>query len=354
MLNFNLLLNKDLVKDFVTWHCNEAAEKPTAFIHLFIKSLLAIANQYRPMAEFRAWLTEFSKTIPSASPVYDKNDGWVSLAEIDEIGRLLWPKRLPEHISGSCMRQAAAAGLSLMLRLWTRRPYRQTNIRTMLLNENLYKRPHGKWAIKYASEELKVATKNNRTNYFDLPFPEDLIPLLEEYLRLWHPILIAKREAAFANIVFLNAWGKPYTLGGLRTKVCNTVYSVTGKYFHPHLIRSIFATEYISDTSDFYGAAVLLNDTIKTVIDSYAHLTEKGIAEKTDRWVHNKTRSFAPSQCDLPKEYEDLSRKLLDVLFKDTLGACLIRKHENLKGELIKNAVTFFEVYAPNCSPSIR
>ena len=66
--------------------------------------------------------------------------------------------------------------------------------------------------------------------------------------------------------------GKPDTLAGLRTKVCNTVYSVTGKYFHPIFsTRLIFATEYISDTSDFYGAAVLLNDTIKTVIYSYAH-----------------------------------------------------------------------------------
>ncbi len=52
-----------------------------------------------------------------------------------------------------------------------------------------------------------------------------------------------------------------------------------------------WATEYIRNTGDFYGAAVMLNDTLHVVIKQYSHLMEHGIAEKTDRWIQQQVVS---------------------------------------------------------------
>ena len=47
-------------------------------------------------------------------------------------------------------------------------------------------------------------------------------------------------------------------------------------------MRTVWATEYIRDIhpGDFYGAAVMLNDKLETVIKRYAHLLDEGIADR--------------------------------------------------------------------------
>ena len=64
----------------------------------------------------------------------------------------------------------------------------------------------------------------------------------------------------------------------------STVYRYTGKDWHPHIIRTVWATEWIRKThGDFYTAAIMLNDRLETVIAKYTHLLEEDVAEKAYR-----------------------------------------------------------------------
>src|SRR5262249_15009868 len=160
-ITFDSLFDINLITNYVHWHVNERHCRPTVTIKRFLEMATALTNQYRPLPQLRSQLSILQKTVPSPSPVYNKEDAWVSLTTLDEIGRSIWPHKQPKEVNQSKkypgLRYAVRAGLSLMLRLWTYIPYRQRNMREMKLGENLYKDSQGKWRILFRGEQLKVA-----------------------------------------------------------------------------------------------------------------------------------------------------------------------------------------------------
>jgi hypothetical protein len=292
-LRFDQLFDFDLVQAFVLWHVNEFRHRTTASIEHFLVNLLALTRQYHPDPELRGKILTLKKTLPRSTPVYDKDDAWVPLAKLNEIGHTLWPKTSPQRMRHHNavhhgLRTAVYASISLMLRLWTYIPYRQRNIREMQLCENLRKDAHDKWRITFRGEQLKIATKRGHINLFDLPFPETLVPCLEDYLHTWRPILLAKATQPYQH-VFLTSHGNPYQTATLHATTSNIVYSYTGKHWHPHNVRSVWATEWIRKThGDFYTAAIMLNDRLETVIAKYAHLLEEDVAEKAYRLIDER------------------------------------------------------------------
>ena len=97
-----------------------------------------------------------------------------------------------------------------MLRLWCRRPYRQRNMREMLLGENLYRNGDGQWMIRFHGAQLKVGKRRGNENEFLLPFPDELTSMLEAYLEKYRPVLFLKGRSKH-QLVFLNTRGNPYT-----------------------------------------------------------------------------------------------------------------------------------------------
>jgi len=166
-----------------------------------------------------------------------------------------------------------------MLRLWRYIPLRQRNMREMELNEHLVKKADGTWHLTFRGEQLKVASKRGKINVFTVPFPEPLTPVLEEYLRVWRPILLRKAGAP-SNHVFLNNLGKPYIQVTLYAATSTHVYHYTGKYWHPHIIRTVWATEMIHKGLDLLKVAEMLNDRFETVVANYSHLLHKDFAAK--------------------------------------------------------------------------
>jgi hypothetical protein len=297
-LTFEHLVDFDLVSAFVHWHVNELHHRPTEAIRNFLKNLLAFTRQYHPLPAFRAQVVALRKTLPLPPPRYNKKDAWVSLDTLNQIGLSLWPKKRPKdiispHSQVPGLRYARRAGLSLMLRLWTFRPYRSRNMREMQLGENLHQDAQGLWRITFRGEQLKVATKRGQANIFDLPFPQDLVPLLEDYLDTWRPILLRGRTNRESPpslepnpYVFLTSNATPYNYQNLKQSTKDIVYRYTGKHWHPHIIRTVWATEWIKKThGDFYTAAIMLNDRLDTVITKYTHLLEEDVAEKADRLI---------------------------------------------------------------------
>ena len=151
-------------------------------------------------------------------------------------------------------------------------------MREMYLGENLHKDPQGQWRITFRGEQLKIARRRGKENCFSVPFPPTLVPLLEEYLQLWRPFLLQSSHPSSA--VFLTSQRTPYTKDYLGEKTSRYVYRYTGKHWHPHIVRTVWATEWIRNGGDFFKAAIMLNDKLETVIENYAHLRDENVAEE--------------------------------------------------------------------------
>jgi hypothetical protein len=290
-VHWHQLYDLKLIRAFVHWYVNLKHKRSTHFTFHLLKNLIALTRQYQPDPALRAELIALRKSLPTPTPLRDKSNGWIPLSELDRIGTALWPTRLPHQIVRSGTRTASQAGLSLMFRLWCYIPLRQRNIREMRLHEHLYQDHHGQWRLRFKGQQLKIATKKGRENILDLPFPAALIPALEAYLSTWWPILHALHSR---QEVFLSRAGTPYTLSQLYSKTTDNAYVFTGKRWHPHLIRTIWATEWLRSHGDYYTAAIMLNDNLETVIRNYAHLREENVAEKAYHWVDSQRDPSRP------------------------------------------------------------
>ena len=286
-ITFDDLFDIDSLTKYVYWHINDVHGKTTCTIKGFLVYMLALTHQYRPLPELHAQLTALQKSLPRPQVHYNKEDVWVPIETIRDIGRQLWPDikklKLLSDSRSTGARYAAQAGISLMLRLWTFIPYRQRNMREMQFDKNLFQDAHGIWRIIFRGDELKVASKRGSLNEFNLPFPPSLVPHLEEYRKYWYPRLLLptrNKPETTSSYVFLSRSHRPYSVDSLNAIIKRRIYAYTKKALHPHMIRTIWATEYIRKTGDFYDAAYMLNDRLETVIAQYTHLRGENVAER--------------------------------------------------------------------------
>jgi hypothetical protein len=54
---------------------------------------------------------------------------------------------------------------------------------------------------------------------------------------------------------------------------------------NPHMIRTIWATEYIKSTKNFIDAAYMLGDKVETVLHSYANLLDEDCEKRAQSWL---------------------------------------------------------------------
>ena len=76
-------------------------------------------------------------------------------------------------------------------------------------------------------------------------------------------------------MLFRTKYGNPYNASTLRHELFTLVLRRSNKRFYPHLIRTIWASEYISKTNDYEAAAALLGDTVEMVLKQYHEIHEK-------------------------------------------------------------------------------
>jgi integrase len=292
---FAHLFDVTLIEQFIQWHINEKFHRVTNTACKIIDCAHALAVQYRPDPVVAEAINALRKRLPPKQSVRNKNDEWISLQEIKRVSLALWPSKSHAALQQYIARHpshpyvgynlASRAGLSLMLQLWIHTPYRQRNMREMKMDQNLYRTPAGQWRIRFVDDQLKIASKHGRPNTFDLPFPPTLVDTLEAYLATWRPIFTRTTQA---SEVFLNRFGRPFTPNILKRVIQGHIYSFTGRRTTPHMIRTIWATEWIQSTGDFMTAAVMLNDTLEVVIRNYAHLRDEGVAEHAYEWVNRR------------------------------------------------------------------
>jgi site-specific recombinase XerD len=172
-----------------------------------------------------------------------------------------------------------------MLKLLVRVPLRQRNVREMQLGKHLAKDPTtGHWHLEFRGDELKVGNRGAQVNTYHVDLTEycpEWLPLLEEFLQVHRPKL---PNATTSRYVFLSQHGKPHSGKSLHVDLSEAVAMRTRQRFYPHLVRSIWATEYLEATQDFTTAATMLGDTLGTVMKAYYDVVNKN--------QHAKARAF--------------------------------------------------------------
>jgi hypothetical protein len=79
--------------------------------------------------------------------------------------------------------------------------------------------------------------------------------------------------------------GAPLTSEKVNQAFTRATYKFTGIAVNVHMIRTIWATEYIKDTKNVVDAAFMLGDTVETVLKSYAKLLDQDCGKRASEWM---------------------------------------------------------------------
>jgi hypothetical protein len=257
-----------------------------------VVDLCVLLARYEKRLETEA-LIAFRSKLPVVESWHRKTDPIhaVTPRELEDLGlRLLDDARRPikreKTVRRNGIHRAITCQTALMIRLWWRVPIRSRSMREMDIalpgvyvpSPRLYQDEHGTWQLRYEGEQLKIGERRGRTNEFRVPFPPDLVPHLEEYLRVFRPMM----PCADTNPhLWLGRDGTTPSKALLRDRLTYTVYSAIGKRIYPHLLRTIWTDAYLlSSGGDIDTAAYMLNDNPATVLQHYHELVgERQVAK---------------------------------------------------------------------------
>jgi integrase len=292
------LFDVGYLNDFVTWHAARLGHGDVSAHgwHVVIGAA-AIAKVCKdPHADE---VLAFSRTVACPPVLHRKRlHHLVSLKELDRIANACIADGRRPYLSHPKVQSPGVRGATrfqrgLMLKLLTRIPMRSRNLREMRLGKNLFQDRAGHWHLEFRGTELKVGKRAGRTNeyLFDLtqycpPDTDDLLPALEEFLTVYRPRI---PNTTAHGPVFMTQIGTPYDVGSLRAELATIVARYTGQRFHPHIIRSIWGSEYLEEhPGDFATVAEMLGNTVDVVIKTYYDVVPKAQQAKASTWLAGK------------------------------------------------------------------
>jgi hypothetical protein len=310
----------DTVRAYLIWHAwriqtpadAQVPEKPPSFpswsglkvaeLMMWIADALQPPSVAQSVRAYRESLGEPRKIHNKRADVHQ-----FTRAEIDQVGQWMMEEARGMNISKRKARKdravkyqgahaASRFQLGLILRMVVRTPLRLRNWCEMLREDNL-RQVNGEWRLHFEGRELKVSHKRGELNIFDMPIDPDIVPDLEEFFYHWRPRL---PNADTDRHVFLGAHG-PHAgrleEGELSMQLKTHVAAWTGKRIYPHLIRTIFTSELLTDGVDINSVAYGLNDNPQTVWQAYNEL----ISGKHEQILqHVNRRTFGHAQVSTP------------------------------------------------------
>jgi hypothetical protein len=354
-ISLSTLTEPENATNFIDW-CIEQQGRFTATAAVNIARLIVLgkylsiveqSTEQRKALELRLdELKKYRTTFGTPMKVADKSKRWISLRKLESVGLSIYPlnarriselgfearrklRRNKKDGFKKHQRYAYAALQSILVRLTIRLPLRQRNLREMLWNpdipeqgRNLYKR-EGKWRIRFVGSELKISHIKGEMHRVEHEFPDDITDLLEEWLSQWRPVLISfrkhdhqgsQRVESGQEFVFVNSMGSPLTSEQVAWAFESATYKFTGVAMNPHMIRTIWATEYIKATRNFIDAAYMLGDTVETVLKSYAKLLDEDCEKRAKAWLSRTLKDEAPSGNGTGSVSNDKLMKMLGML----------------------------------------
>jgi hypothetical protein len=266
---------------FLRWHGQRLGRPLTVHGRQVAIVMATIANVLEHPA--RQALATLRQGLKKPAPLHNKRLHWVTLAQLEEVaeaclgeGRTpLVPHGKPTGHPGA--QRAGRFQRGVMLKLLVRVPLRQRNLREMQFGKHLVQDPTTReWHLEFSGADLKIGNRGPHVNEYKVnlsTYCPEWIPLLDEWRTVHRPKL---PNAATSPFVFLTQLGKPHIQKTLHMDLAEAVSLRTGQRFYPHLIRTIWATEYLEATQDFATAATMLGDQLRTVIQTYYDVVHKG------------------------------------------------------------------------------
>jgi hypothetical protein len=304
LTTWNQLFEPARLTRFITWHAKRVGAGRVSTMGLQVARLMrAIANTTeRPEA---AALQTFVVELPAVKPLHDKQAPYhtISAGELESVGLALLTKSrqplrgdAPSYNKRPGLLRATAHQTGLILRLLWRVPLRSRNIREMELGKNLFRNTHGVWQLRFAGDELKVGQRRGRLNTFQVPWPDELVSHLDEYLTVHRPRL---PHADTCPLVFPSRQGGKATHQAFYLRLSDTVYMHLRKRLYPHLMRSLWVDRWLLNGGDVSTGAFMLNDSVQTVLQRYHELrgldhVEKAYAFNRAILGHGKGTSRSP------------------------------------------------------------
>jgi hypothetical protein len=285
------------VERYVRWHSQHLQKHFTRTAHGVVVLLYTLAMHFQhPSAPL---LKTYKRDLPTPEPLHEKQHHALSLRELDAVAHsVLQDARRPvtttsfdvAHGTSKGLRRAVHYQYGLILHFLVRIPLRSRNWRELQMPRNLYKDASGHWHLYFRGRELKIATRNGKTNEYHVDLTDycpEVLPILEEFLTIYRPRI---PHADASPYLFLTMNGRPYNTITFRNALYDMVLRRTNKHFYPHLIRTIWSTEFISKTGDFTTAAHMLGDTVQVVLESYQEILEKDHQQKANHFLATALR----------------------------------------------------------------
>jgi hypothetical protein len=265
------------MRRFIAWKAARVgAERITVDGKRCITFLVDIAKElerpdYAALYKFKRKLPRPAATVNKQAPRHT-----VSLVALDQLGLTLMAEaRQPGprdyhkdfHPSRPGWYRAVKFTTGLIIRLLTRCPRRQKEIREMDFGGRLYQDDRGTWQLHYQSHQLKNEMHNKQPNEFRMEWPPDLVDDLTEYLQVFRPMLLGNTES---TLVFPTCRGRMISDSAFWERIALNCWARLHKHVFPHLFRTLWCDAYLdAHPGDFEGAAAMLNDTEQTVRNMY-------------------------------------------------------------------------------------
>ena len=326
------LCDPALCEAFASWWQQERQGKVTRGLIGYLIQLQVIAKYWVQDQDIAQELHRLIHAdLPHPAAVWSKEEVLreVSLAKLREVAESSYPlnatrmqesrytREVARHLAeptryrlphGSARRMAWQAEVSLLLYCLVEYPWRQRQYRDLCLEQQLRRQPDGTFLMRFSGKELKIGRRSDGTvNELRGVLDGPLAERMEEWLTLWRPFLTTDPQERH---VFLNLKGQPLDAWNLCYWIKAATYRFLGVRVHPHVIRDIWASEYLDATGDVAGAAKRLGNTMQTIHHTYGHVLEAKAQARTSAWLHGHLSqpSPVPQTAHTPADPHPLNR----------------------------------------------
>jgi integrase/recombinase XerD len=232
-----------------------------ASVGALVSALASATHAFAPTADW-AWLSRLATRLKlKARPSRDKRHAMQHTAVLFAFGKELMDIRDARGRGDVAAAQRYMAGL--MIALLAARPLRVRNFQAITIGTSLAWDGARYWLV-FGSKETKTGRPINE------PFPDDLVPYLENYLRIWRPILVRQCDKFGGDPTHRRLWvgraGAPLKESAFRDTIKRYTRKRFGTALWPHLFRDCLLTSLADDQPDLMaiGPALLGHASVET------------------------------------------------------------------------------------------
>jgi hypothetical protein len=296
------VLNRDLTHKFINFFIKRQGGRETKSVRIYLDVFRNISRYYLQYSErFRLKkknvqeiIDFYSSRISMLDYVKTKNmsDNIKPFLDMDEP---LEPfldliKNLMAEFNKGLNNNESNKNLAIILRnivlisTALQKPLRPENFAKAKIGKNFYRdNKNGIWHLRFSEREVKNKKAQNKA------LEKKLTWWIDKYINEYRQYLV---QGNSNDYVFLTQYGEPYSSS---TYLSNRVYELTKRYFNfgvcLYSFRHLRATQVLKQNpGNYMYVAMLLGDSLTTVIKNYSHLEESHISKPDDDYFEKSYR----------------------------------------------------------------